>query len=115
MASHCDVVRVENVSTNCWYEVASGGRSIEVTPRRFINIFWACNAGLVALWRDFLASRSLRRMEKGISGGTRALLRGGVETRIEGDGSLHGFRKVSDHLLDRGTNTIKNMKRKRIP
>ena len=39
-ASHCEVVRgEENVATNCWKEVASGGQLAEVKPSFFIITF----------------------------------------------------------------------------
>ena len=89
-ASACEGVRVEEkVSTKRWYEVASGGREGEVTPRRFIITFCACTAGLVALCRDLLAKRSLLLMATGVAGGTRTFLLGGVDTSTVGDGSLH--------------------------
>jgi len=96
-------VRVEEkVSTKRWYEVASGGREGEVTPRRFISTFCACTAGLVALCRDLLAKRSLLLMATGVAGGTRTFLLGGVDTSTVGDGSLHRGRKVGDDLFNWG-------------
>lgn len=86
-ASACEALRVEEkVSKYRWNELASGGRLGEVMP---IMTFWACNAGLVALCLDFLASLSLRLRRVGVAGGGRADLRGGDSARIVGVGVLH--------------------------
>ena len=99
-ASQWETVRVEeNVSVNCLYDVASGGRVSDVIPSFFIITFCACTAGFVARWHDFFASLSLRLIEKVCRGYRECHLGGEVCSTSAGASLQTAFAKLATASL----------------